>query len=221
MEDADGFAGIDPTSSLSRLFIDAVTSLKLADLAAGGTGKNRGGRPRGGKRDEQPTPRREKAEAVAPVVPFTPRAEPEKTDETPTPAPAVAPAPRQTKATYYHAGGADRVEAKSDEIALKNKLLKTKLQRERAAVWKNARTTVSASAARSIIGRISSAIEEQFRSFADRHADALVAMSAAGAGRLEIADYLETEIGKSMATVILQCKRVAESVADEKNDGLD
>lgn len=141
----------------------------------------------------------------------------------PAPAPVVPTPPAAPPVSRKPATGAgmDRLSAKDEEIAVKNKILRTKLQRERAAVWKDARLTVSAAAARAVIGKISAAIEENFRTFAERHADQLAAMAAVAADRAQFAEYLDAEIGKAMTTVVKQCRVSAEFVAEEVDDGLE
>lgn len=193
----DGDRGID---SESPLFIAFVANVKAS-------GPRRGpGRPKKSRLAPSPRPPNHATGAA----------------EAPAGAPPQRPTPAQPiRRMRSDSRDLDRVGAREEEIVLKNKLLRTKLQRERAAVWRAARQTATTAAVRDAFGRLSATIEENFRSFADRHADALVAMSAAGAGRPEIADYLETEIGKAMSAVVSQCSTASESLAMEADDGLD
>jgi hypothetical protein len=66
------------------------------------------------------------------------------------------------------------------------------------------------------IGRISAALEENFRTFADRHADQLEAMAKAGAGRTQFAEFLAEEIDKSVSMVQAVCDREVQE-SQERN----
>lgn len=209
--DADGNAGIDPASEMAQLFIAAVAAQKVADLAAGGTGKNRGGRPR---RPEPPP----KPEAKPRGRPPAPR---------PAPVPAVQgsgkrphPSAPRMPAPPAAPGGPSRTEYRDEEIALKNRLLRTKVQRETRAEWRAAGKTASTRVVAAAFGRLGAALEAEFRPFADRHADSLAAMGSAGAGRVEFATYLEAEIDKVLASLAKQMARAESSLVSEADDGL-
>jgi hypothetical protein len=59
-------------------------------------------------------------------------------------------------------------------------------------------------------------LADHFRTFADRHADQLEAMGRDGAGRVQFADYLDTEIDKAMLAVQRTCDKEIQSWRDEE-----
>jgi hypothetical protein len=204
----DGSTGIDPTSSSSRLFIESVAAQKIADLAAGGTGRNRGGRPRSATPPTQ-APRK------------TPR--PADPSAAPSPIPAAERAaivPTAPRVTARGSTGLDRVEARDDEIALKVEILRTKVGRDKKADWRDDRRTASTALVRAVFGEVEGALGENFRTLPDRTADELEAMGAAGAPRAKFADFLSSEIDQAMKAMVKQLKISTVKICAEADDGL-
>jgi hypothetical protein len=102
------------------------------------------------------------------------------------PAPRSAPPPRSLA---------------EQKLALEIKLKRERLKRDRLLNLKEARAVVDVEQVDRMVAVLAATLEENFRTFGDRHADGIEAMCAAGAGRIQIAVLLDDEIDTAMCRV--------------------
>jgi hypothetical protein len=94
-------------------------------------------------------------------------------------------------------------------------LKRLRLRRETMAHLVQVRKLIPAAWYYRSIGRIAAVLADHFRTFADRHADQIDAMAKNGAGRVQFADYLDTEVDKAMMAVQQTCDREIQEWKDE------
>jgi len=98
------------------------------------------------------------------------------------------------------------------KLALDIKIRRERLKHDKLFNLKELGAMVTLESCERAYATIASALESNFRSFADRHADELVAMVTAGAGRIQVAELLDVAIDTAMQRVVATVHRTIDEM---------
>jgi len=178
--------GIDPDHPLARAFIEkkAAQRERLANRKQPANGNKKKGfrKPR-----KQTKPKAQPAPQTTPDQPDNPETESTKSESSPKPEP--------TRGGYSQ----DLIDAATRQEELKTRLLQLKANKERHEALVRTKKFVPVHLAERMLDRINDGLEENFRTFADRHSGPLASTAKAPGKQLEIREYLELEINESMS----------------------